>query len=112
MSKANRESRRSVRRARARAPRLVRAPRLEPAEAVRRGRYHVERLPSEGSLTAVLVLGGGHAAAFADLLTALSDARIDVVSVQGMTDEHGGFCSFVYVRPFDVDRTLACLGAL
>jgi len=103
MSKGNREGKRPGRRIEGRPPRPGLA--VLPDSKAKRGPYQVEPV----ALDAILVQGAGHAGAFAELLSRLSAARIDVVSVQGMTDERGGFSSFIYVRPADVERAIGCL---
>ena len=47
--------------------------------------------------------------AFADVLAKLAASKINVFSVQGMTDGRGGFGYIVYLRPSDIDRALKAL---
>lgn len=110
MSKAGRDSKRTAKRAGGPATELRRNG--EAYAAPRREAYLVQKLALDGPLGGILVQGEGRPGAVADLLVHLSDAKIRLISVQAMTDERGGFSSFIYVLTGDVDRTISCLSAL
>lgn len=70
-----------------------------------------EKIDLDGPHSAILVQGEDRVGAFADVLSKLAAATVNVFSAQAMTDGHGGFTYIIYLRPSDMDRALKALAA-
>jgi hypothetical protein len=60
---------------------------------------------------ALLIQGDDELGALVDIHCALSDARINVVASNGVTDGKGSFGYVIYVRPEDFETAAQALGA-
>jgi predicted amino acid-binding ACT domain protein len=66
-------------------------------------------LQAAGPQRAFLITGDDQLGAFAEIHRKLAEAKINVFSSNGVTDERGGFGYLIHVRPEDFDRAAAVL---
>lgn len=66
-------------------------------------------LQPQGPHNAFLITGDDQLGAFAEIHRKLADAKINVFSSSGVTDERGGFGYLIHVRPEDFERASGVL---
>ena len=67
------------------------------------------RLQAEGPHHAFLITGDDQLGACAEIHRKLAEAKINVFSSNGVTDERGGFGYLIHVRPEDFERAAGVL---